>query len=667
MPGTAAQRFEAGNLGPAVLDLYLARIVAAWKRRDVAALNRLRPDVRALLDAGMRLQLAMALITGFGNYLRDRPEPAERGFEWANRMIRRSVTPHGQADLLALVVPTRIDNLRRTGASDEAITVLFNEWIAARRSSTEPLIALAEYQLDTGKDSAAMATIRSARKLSPKDEAILALRVRAARQLYANSDQDGAGLLAQCQQRTTLVPEVPDPVCYLLCGEAALAAGVPEVALACGRAAVDAMPWSQSGRLLEARAELLAARPQAAALVMQKLVDVKSPDREALAVALEAHRAAEWPATDLLWIALRSTPPSFELSTDLLRLLQQDDPRAPLPLAHALLRRSDLPVPLTALLAATFARAGDRQIAQRLLDRLRPGDPELQPVLDEVRQDLATAVGDLLRLAAAAGADDSTLSEQAAHWTVDYELDTAAAAPAMLALGDDLATTHPGTAYTLITSALAAAAPEHRCGAKYAQAGNLALRLGRLALAETHWTAALAFPDGRAAAEPLARLCFATNRAERALQVYGLATDVTDPALALRCGNLKAVERLTADSLERDAGDLLTHVTITVVGLPSLTSDLSTETAAEREALLELASILRSEELATYGLVRAQALLAEKPGASAKLLAARANAMAATTSSPPGTASTASRTLAARRCCSPELPLPQPSTAAAPT
>lgn len=630
-PSTIEQRLEQGTLGPKVpkvLDLQLARTVAAWQRRDLPALHRQRPELRALMDAGMRLQLVSTLVNGFSAYLRESREPCERAFASATRIIRRFPTPHGQQDLLALIVPPRLDNLRASGASDAEITAVCNEWIALRPNEVEPLLALAEYQLEAGKDSGAMATVRAAQKLAPADETVLALRVRAARQLYGDTDQDGVGLLAQCRKRSRLTPEVPDPVCFLLCGEAALDAGVDRVALACARAAVDAMPWSRKGRLLEARAELLAGQPAAAAQVLRKLVDSMPPDRETLQLALESHRAAGLPASGFLWIAMRNVRPDFAIATDLLRLAQNDAPAAALPLARALLARDDLPTELLVLTAASFARAGERRTAERLLGKLELEGPEAEPELATVRADLARTVASLLLLAADSGTKDAGLSRRAAQWILEYGFATAPAAPALLAAARELAASHPDTAYEMLTTALAVAAPEHKNGADYALAGDLALRRGQLALAESHWTAALAFPDGRRAAEPLARLCLATDRPERALRVYALATDASDPALALRCGRLALADRLVKESNARDGGDLLTQVTLAVVGAPSLAADLVFENDADREATLELASLLRADELAAAALPRAKALAERLPGTTTTLLLARAQSMA---------------------------------------
>ncbi|MCA8953374.1 MAG: hypothetical protein KDE27_27930, partial [Planctomycetes bacterium] len=623
-PGQVAEGAVAGRITGTALDLYLARIVAAWRLQDAAALDRIRPDVRTLLDAKLPVYLALTLLTGLSAHLRNQTEPCEAALAPTMRALQRTATPHGQVDLLGIVAPVRAANLRAAGATNAEVATVLTDWIAARPDTIEPLVAYADHQLAAGVASGAMTTARAAQRIAPNDESLLTLRLRIARELYRDTGQDGPGLLLQCKQRATVVPEVPDPICYLLCGEAALTAGVAEIARACGRAAVDAMPRARAGRLLEARGELLAGRPATAAVATDNLLASLPPDRETVELALTAHRAAGKSNSRLHWLALRTLPPNPRLATEVLRDRSDDGAGVTLPLARAQLAQPELPPGLAALTAATFARAGDRATAERLLGRIASDPDTATAGSAELTADLATAVAELLRLGARSGdVADAALSEQALGWLLRFGLPGAAGAPVLIALARDLATERPNTAYALVSTALAAADPEQRDGGGYALAGDLALRLGHDGIAESNWTAALAFPDGRGAAESLARLCFATDRAERALQVYRLATDVADPALALRCGNLAAAERLLAQALERDPGDLLANVVVTVVGQPSPTSDLAIETAAERDLLLELASILRSAGLAKLALPRLRDLAERQPTASAKLLLAR--------------------------------------------
>ncbi|MCR9247840.1 MAG: hypothetical protein NXI31_22660 [bacterium] len=663
-PGTGTDPADAERLGPALAKLFTARILAAWRLRDRSEFGRIWRDIRPLNELGLIHGPANPLLSGFNSKLADRIENSEEPLERASRWLRPP-PQLGQTDLLAVVMAARLDNLQQLGSSEAVQKAAIDDWIKARPTAIEPLLARASLQVRSGKVSGAMATVQAAQKLAPDDESLLALRVEIAANLYRETDQDGPGLLAQCQRRQELVPEVPDPVCYLLCGEAALRVDVPEVAIACGRAATDAMPHFRAGRLLEARAELAANNPRVAAEILSKVLTSAALDSETIELALQVHRrdpssgkTSGWP-DGLLRDAVRCCAPSDDLAADLLRALRHDAPPASLPLARTLLQRGQddaPPIELCVLGSAAFARAGEVGPARRLLARAgdalaaaqkaagsatdgsegtapnssdpnatQPGSSAPEPLADELQVELTRAAASLLRVTADRGATDADLSKQVDEWRCKFGLRSAAAAVIWLELAREVAETHPQTSYELVTGALAAADPEHRTGQGYALAGDLALRLGYHALAESHWTAALAFPDGRTAAEPLARLCLATDRTERALQVYRLATDASDPALALRCGNLEGAKQLIETTLTRDAGDLLTQVTITAANLPSLLQDLTPETQAERDALLELASILREPQLAKYAMARAIAWAEQKPSPTATLILARAH------------------------------------------
>ncbi len=631
-PGTAEERFIVPELTPgvAVLDLYTAAIFAAYEAGDFEGLTQYRPDLQALAEAGVRIWLSLGLSSALNAYHNGWRQPAENAFAGVCRNLRHP-PPHGQVDLMPVVMPLRIDNLRELGATNEQLTTVYDEWIDARPTAVDALVALAEHHIAAGKFAGAMAAVARAQRLRSNDEDLLALRQRIAADLYQPTGQDGPGLLAQCRLRQVIVPEVPDPVCFLLCGETALSVKATPVAIACGRAAVDALPWSAAGRMLEARAELQLGNAETAASLMRDLLTTHEPTAAMLELVLETHQIAGRPAGDALWRSVRLTPPSSALAIELFAALRDAAPAAALPLARAVtadLQTNDpLALPLIARAAAAFARAGQTKTADELLHRIDVADPELA---DEVRTDLARAVASLLRARSRSGADDRALAARAVDWTRRYGLTTPPVVPPLLDLATELQATHPATAYAILTTALAAAAPEQRNGRSFALAGDLALRLGYQALAESHWTAALAFEDGRVAAEPLARLCFATDRRERAQQIYALADDTatTDPALALRCGNLAATERLTARSFAKNPADLLTHITVAVVGLPSQAADLSLEEAADREILLELASTLRTPELARLALPRAIEFAAAHPTGTARLLLARAHLLA---------------------------------------
>lgn len=634
LPGTAEVLYAEGKIRPGIAALWGARVVAAWRQRDRGELQRIQRDASALNRAADSLdppqpppaQLAAAVAGGLHQYLRE-DENCAAALDWATNLALKQPPQHGEADLLAILIPIRVDWLRSHGGSADDITALFKTWKNARPSAVEPLLALASWQIEAGKPAAAMSTLQQANTLQPDHEAILAIRIRAARELYRDTNQDGPGLLAQCRQRRTPLPDVPDPVCYLLCAEAALALEVAPVALSCARAASDALPWSRAGRVLEARAELLAGRPLAAATLLRKLVEARTADRATLQLAIAAHRAADQPLTDLLWRALRTSPPDPDLAAEILIHAADDAASVALPFATAVLREAGTPARVRVLAAAAFGRANQTELAERTLRSIPRAELE---ALDQ-RAELAAAIASLLASQAQAGADDAALARRARRLIAEFDLAAAGAAPVLLQLGKSLAELHPQTAWFLVATAIGAADPEDRTGASYALAGSLALRTGQLTLAEQHCLAAVSFDDGRTAAELLARICFATERPERALQVYRLVTNPTDAALALRCGDARNAEIVGANALRRDPTDLLAHATMAAAGLPSALADLAPADQPERDALLELATLLRTPELADKTLQRAQKLASQKPTVGTRLLLARANAIAGNT------------------------------------
>ena len=618
--GSAKKLLEAGPVNPAVDDLLLARTLAAWRLRDRPELDRVLAETGVLWTGGAPVAGALSLAGMFGQYLRQDPKNAESSARWAMSVFVRRPVPLGQQDLLPDTVNLRVELMQARNAAPAEVVQVFTDWQKARPVDVEARLALARYHLATGKPAAALASIQEAKRLSPDDENVLAEHLATARVLYAASNQDGDGLLAECLQRRTTAPaEVPDPVCYILCAEAALKQQIPAIARASARAAVDELPWAIRPRLLEAEAELLGGRPEEAARLLRVLRERAPDDRAALQLAIAAHRKAGLPVGELVAAALRECPPGDTLRAELLRATAGDDPAAVGPFAAPVLPRTDLPAELRILAAAAMARLQRTGEAGQLL--LPVAGASLTPA---GRAELATAVGATLT-ATAATVDDTVLPVLASRTVGSFGLDDAASAPALLACARQLAASHPTTAYGLCTQALAAAAAEHRTGADFVLAGRLAQQLGRLRLAEEHWTAALAFADGRPAAESLARLCLGQDRAERALQVWRLVDTPSDAALALRCGDTARGEKLVKEALRKDGADLLAQAANTAIGTGSATADLVPAGEPQRQELLELVSLLHDPACASQALGRAEALAAansESP--TARLLLARA-------------------------------------------
>jgi predicted Zn-dependent protease len=614
-------RAEAGRFGPAVGDLLLARYTAALRLQDQKAMERIGPDLRTLTDAGMKLPLVSGLLWGTLQLRRKDWQNAENNLRGANYQLLRNPVPIGQQDLLPELVEMRLEAMAGRGAATSEQLALFAEWAKARPGEVQPLIAAARFQLADGKPAAAMAALDDAAQIDPDDEQIFEVRLAAAEELYRDSRQDGLGLLEQCLRRPSLVPDVPHPLGYVLCAQAALAQGQAAIARESAAAAIDKFPSARRPRLLRAEAELLANRPAEAAELLLQLLDDLPDDGEIAALCLKAHRLAGLVPGGVLAAAMKSNLPSPELTAEVLRSALADGRTDAAMFVPGTLPTGPAGTELRILAAHALARAGRGSEAEAMLQPLAGRAAELTPVQ---RRELAEAVVTGLVTAARNTADRPLLAiatrQLAAFTTTD-----AAAAAALLRGGAELESSHPASAYTLVTAGLAIADPEQRAGSSHALAGRLAAHLALHHLAADHWTAAIAFPDGRAAAEPLARLCLADGRPERAIQAFRLVEAPTDGGLAARLGDVALAERLARAALQRDGADLLAHAVLAGLGHSSSCDDLKALPEALRPVLFTLGSQLDVEELAAFALPLAKSLADAMPDSpSAQLLFARA-------------------------------------------
>lgn len=626
LPESAIKSAAETQQFPSDLDAFLVgRTLAAYRIGDEPLLKRCARDAWELGKAGAAVPLAQAFAGGLAQKLNGQLESADNTLKWAMQQAIRRGTPVGQLDLMPVLVPVRLEVLQKRGASIEEITELFQSWVGSRPGELQPLLALADYQIAAGRGAAAMATCNRAQELAPFDEDLLARRVAAARLQFQGTDQDGPGLLAQCLRRGALVPEVADPVGYLLCAEAALAADdarVAPLAITSARAAGDRFPWSRRPRLLEARAERAVGRPQVAMAILDKLLEAGDTAAETLAEALLTRNAVGAPLGDVAKKALAAAGPQPAVLAAALACVPPSARAAALPTARIALALRDREPSLTPRCATIFAAAGELATADELLQAcLKMPEPLPTGWLNDV----ATAV--ITRAQADTVTADTELAARIERDLADFGLRSPAAAAPLLAAAPELAVAKPRTALAVLSAALAFAAPEQRTGAAYALAGDLALRAGSFRLAEQHWTAALAFADGAVAAEPLARLCLADGREERAKQVYALHQTPRDLGLALRFGQggqRSAAENLARERLAADRTDLLGNIAIGLLSLPSA-SDLKPGPQPLVDALTKCLSLLAVPELAPAAVADAGALAAALPNsATAKLLAANA-------------------------------------------
>ncbi|MFN7587475.1 MAG: hypothetical protein ACK5UQ_03060, partial [Planctomycetota bacterium] len=509
-------------------------------------------------------------------------------------MLLRSAAPTDRPDLLELVMPWYLDAVAAEGKDPNAQQSLLGNWVTARPDSAVPQRALADHLAGTGRLGAALQTIDAACKLAPNDTDLITRRLEIARLAHDRGDQSGAQLLAQCLRRSQLLPEVADPIGYLLCAEVAASQRIWPVAIANARAAVEAFPAARAPRLLEIRILLAADRAADAAQLAHRTLEALPADAATVDQAIAAYRAAGLPLDDLLFHAMPTSAPTPALQTVLLRTtLRAKSPELAAPFAARPLAADELP--LRILRARALARSGRAADAEPLLAALL-AETELG---DAERDDLLHATLDTALALADVRSDDQLTAMLTRMLAAIGELPPAAA-DELLQACRTLADDRPRAAMLLVDAAVPTLPPERRTAAVFQLAGRLCARNGWFHRAEEHLTAALGFADGERSAELLVRLCVALGRSERARQVLPLVTTPHDPALAASLEQPELAVALLAHDLQRDRGDLLAHCLLATFGQPSR-CDLPPATGAEAAERFELLATLRDPATAAHG------------------------------------------------------------------
>ncbi|HEU4417506.1 MAG TPA: hypothetical protein VFT55_01130, partial [Planctomycetota bacterium] len=619
--GGVQARIDRGAAGPALSDLQVARIYAAWCQKDHAVLGTALSDNALLFLAGKNVPLAGHLGGGLQAHWAQNHASAEPNLKIALD-LGLWTKQRGRPDLLPDVVPRLLDSLRARNAPDAELQALLAQWVQQRPLDLRPRFSLAWFQLEQGNTAPALATIANAEKIDPDFDPTFELRLEAMRRHLRNSEQEGAALVQQCRQRGVTAPRVNDQISYVLCAEAALAQQEWGIAADCARQAVDAFPRARRPRLIEIEAYRAAGRLVEAKRFADRLLQVVEPDEETLLLALRVYREAGAPTAPLLFSALRRCRPTAALQAELLRSALRSAPQRAATFVATVL---DAEAPELRILAASALAHGSRAAeCGPIFDGLATHAAELPPAW---RNELAEALCAWL-LASARHENDADLARTANRRLVQLQLDDAGAAPHLIGAATALAETHPETALALVTHAMSIANAQARNGSVYGLAGRLALATGSLRLAEDHWIAALAFEDGRFLAEDFARLSLALGRSDRAEQVYRCVEKPRDAALAARQGELELALYLAAADVMRDKADLLAHCTLAALGKPSLV-DWQAGTEQLTRERLEVLSILGADGLAALATPRVQALVEQDPSSWAnQLLLARALAAA---------------------------------------
>lgn len=602
----------------AVSDLLMARLAAAWRRGDRQMVRRFFGDFSALQRGGFEPPLPTRLQMGLLHTVQQEWKLADSNLRLLTDLLSRETVSDRPFDVLDTVMPARLEVLRSSNAPEDNQLTVLNVWLKARPDRLEPRLTLARYLLDHDRVPAAQELLEETAPSFPFDAGLFLLRVATHAIRAERAGNGGEALLAQCAKRRVLVPDVADPMGYVLCAQAAIAHGNFDVVRECARMAVEAFPTALLPRVYEINACLETDRAQNAVELGRRMVATVPLDAVAAWLLVAAHRRAQQPLEGALFHALPLCGPSPQLRAEALRSALEHTPRDAIAFALPVLTDASADAGLRLLAARAFASAGRVADAEKLLDAV----PAEAPLGTIEQGDRALAVAAWIE-AAAQTTDDATLQIAAERRLASVEVRTGPAVAAFVATAEAVSASHPRTAYDLVCRALGAADPEARCGATLALAGTLASRLHRDERAEEHRLAAVAFPDGRSAAADLARAWIAAGRTDRARAAASMVETDLDPALALWTGDRKKAAELAANALLRDGADLVANCVQALLGGDAL-GDWRKVLASEIEERSELLAMLSGTTCTAEAVGRARSLVAAAPSPTSRLLLARA-------------------------------------------
>lgn len=568
MPTDQIQKLWANDqLSDKSEQLALTRALASWQLRDMTEIRAASKVITELRKTGYLARLALHLSMATRRMMSSKPDPQQIENSLRN-VINAAITvppPLNRPDFVAEFAPLLIDSLINRGASEEETLEALALWRIGRPDTMAPQLRTARYLLKLGRTAAALATIADAATIDPEHPALFPLQLTIARSPIDNSQQDGVSLLTQCIESRRTLPDVRDPIGFVLCAEAALATKdrrFAGIALACARSAIGTFPRADIPRQYELQALLLLKQYEEASRTATVTIRAIDPNPTTLSLAIEAKKLAGEPIRDLLRLAIPRIRKNARMQLELLRLALQDAPSTSDRFISDELIATGASVAARILAMRSYCAAGRLDEAQAQLEACGPASNA------EDHAALTAVFADWL-LRKSETTDDAKLLAMLQTYRADLQLATGSQ-HAMLQVAAQLAKTHPNTAFDALNSSLPAALPEERNGAFYILAGELALAHKDVVRAASRWTAALGFVDGQLIAERLARLHLLLGDEPRALQVYALAKNRVDGALAVRLGDPIGGGALLAAALGREPADLLTHAALATFGQPTL-------------------------------------------------------------------------------------------------
>lgn len=602
--------------------LLLAMAWAAWRQQDRVYAHETWIEINELSRADPRsTSLALPVASAVMHVLGRSEQWMADAVRWASAAVQQRPPLFDWLDLADTFVPMQIELATAAKADFPAIFALTEGWGRARPDALAPQLARARLLAANNRPVPALDVLDQAKVLAGDDPTWIDLRIAIARQRFQEGDGSGAALLAQCQRRATLVPEVADPVGYLLCAEAATALQVWPVALATARAAVDKMPRSATAREVEIRAHLGAGRTADAARLARRQIEQLPPTPAAVELLLSTHRTANVSCTDLLAKLMAGSTPSEALQTELLHTaLAAADPGQALSFVTPFALAPERPLALRTAAIRALLRADHLDLAglalQNAVAEARSADPAVRAELAEAMVDWASAARRQL--------DDLTLAT-----TLRSGIQAIGGFPPEFAtklwrVAETLAPSHPQSAWLLLDTALPQLPSTARGFPLFHLAGRIAAATGAFRAAEEHWTAALAFPGGDQVAEDLARLHLGRGQLDRARTVAALVAQPDDPALALLLDRKDDARTTLARRCAQDHGDLVAGALQAMLGQPSLADWLPDPARhADRLEALALADAPELAPLLRDVVARLASADGASPSATTGLLQAR--------------------------------------------
>ena len=605
-------RWLEGQLSDTAEQIALARALAAWQLGDKRALNDANHVIMELRKTDYQANLALHLSMATRR-MRDKksdPLQIEKSLYIIVSAAVKTPPPLNRPDFAAVFAPLWIDSLINRSAGEAETMAALTLWREGRPSAIEPQLRTAQYLLSLGRTTAALAKIADAAAIDHEHPELFPLHLAIARRHNQNSRQDGENLLKQCLDTHQRLPGARDPISFVLCAEAALAQTDPsnaqmrrrtaQIALTCARRAIGSFPRADIPRQYELQALLLLKQYVAAARTATLTIGAIDPQPTTLSLAIEAKKRAGEPLRDLLRLAIPRLRQNPQMQIELLRLALEDAPSTSDRFVSDALIDKGAPVAARILAIFSYCAAGRLDDAIKQIEACNPARNE------EDRTALAAAFASCLLLQSESTSDAELLAMLQKH-RVRLQL-TNGAQHAMLQAAEQLAETHPDTAFDALNSSLPTALPEERNGRLYILSGELALANKDAVRAVSRWTAALGFVDGQQIAERLARLYLLLGDEERALQVYDVAKIRTDGALAARLGQPQVGGSLLAEALQRTPADLLTHAALATFGQPTMVDWKVAADNAQQTLRLELLAGLADPLLGYLCVPRAAAL-----------------------------------------------------------